>query len=165
MIFTAWVNRFGQPQKYEQKESPPIPKDNKVSNNNYEHYAWNGYTQACSMYVEKTIKWEKLEVEFYKATLTNGDVIFYIANDNDARYMTAQEAKFSSQKEWLREFARRFHFLLDRRDMTQQMVADATGISKTAISYYTNCKRIPSAYTLRLIADGLGTTVEFLSHF
>lgn len=161
----AWFNRGSEPQKYDSKVIPPIPKDTNCEDTDYEKYIWMAYTTYSSIYWKDTVKWEKLEVDFYRATLTNGDIIFFIAHDNQYRYLKAEEAKFNTEKQWIKEFARRLNFIMDRRSVNQLMLSEKTGISKSSLSYYLNCKRVPSVYTVRCLADALNTTVEFLSGF
>ena len=161
----AWFNRGIGSQNYDPKGIPSMPKDRNCEDSDYEKYIWMAYVDCSSGRWKETVKWERLEYEFYKATLENGDIIFFIANDNQYRYLKAEEAKFNTEKQWIKEFARRLNFIMDRQSMNQLMLSEKTGISRSSLSYYLNCKRVPSVYTVRCLADALNTTVEFLSGF
>ena len=161
----AWFNRGNGSQNYDSKGSPSMPLDRNCEDSDYEKYIWMAYVDCSSGRWKETVKWERLEYEFYKATLENGDIIFFIANDNRLRHLQASETKFDTEKQWVREFARRLNYIMDRKSLNQIMLSEKTGISQASISSYLNCKKIPSAYTLVTLASALGTTVDFLSKF
>ncbi len=52
--------------------------------------------------------------------------------------------------------------LLERNNMTQKDLADKTGISKGAISYYISGGRMPKYEHVKKIADVLGTSPEYI---
>ena len=133
--------------------------------NDFERIAWMTFCDICRHDSGRVVKWEKLDPGFYKASLGNGDVIFYIEGRNEARYLKESEARFDTEKTWQREFSRRLNYTMERTNTNQLLLSEKTGISKSSLSYYLNCKRVPSAYTVRCLADALNTTVEFLSGF
>lgn len=160
-----WFNRSNEAPRNEVDSNQKFPVDTNVEANDYERYIWISFAERCRVYAMNTAKWEKLEAEFYKATLNNGDVIFFTANDNNSRFMKAAEAKFDTEKTWQREFSRRLRFVMERQDLNQVILCERCGLSQSSLSNYMNCKRVPSAYVIKNLADALGTTVEFLSHF
>jgi transcriptional regulator with XRE-family HTH domain len=59
-------------------------------------------------------------------------------------------------------FPQRLRELRQQRDLTQQELAKRSAIHYTHIGRYESGKSMPSADTLRRIAEALGTTVDFL---
>lgn len=162
----AWRNKYGPSQEYKAPEpEAPIPDDTNCDSSSFEVYMWRAYTSTCHSHVKDTVKWEKLEGGYYKATLRNGDVIFFDVTDRIDRYLKAAEAKFDTEKTWLREFSRRLNYAMKRAEVNQLELSNRTGISQSALSSYLNCRRVPSAYTLSLLAASLKTTTQFLSSF
>lgn len=62
-------------------------------------------------------------------------------------------SRVMSECEWMDKFAHYLRLLLDENHMTQQDLADATGISKGTISRYLNRQCMPSVNALVNIAD------------
>lgn len=58
--------------------------------------------------------------------------------------------------------AKRLIITMSKNNLRQQDLADKTGISKSAISHYSNGKRIPDIESARKIAKVLSVTPEFL---
>ena len=56
----------------------------------------------------------------------------------------------------------RINYLLKKNNMSQKELADKTGISKGAISYYISGGRTPKYEHIKIIADVLGTSPEYL---
>ena len=160
-----WFNRSNEAPRNEVDSNQTFPVDTNVEVNDYERYIWTSFTERWRAYAMNITRWVKLETDFYRAELNNGDVIFYTSNDNGFRYMKAVEAKFDTEKMWQREFSRRLCFVMDHRDINQIILCEKSGLSQSSLSNYMNCKRIPSAYAVKVLADALDTTVEFLSHF
>lgn len=158
----GWFNSSGMQVS---KPAVPFPKQSNCLDNDYEKQIWSNFVDYGLIDAREVVKWEKLEVGYYKATLEKGDIIFYISTENSCRRIPASEAKFHTQKLWSREFSRRFNYAMEKVGMNQQMLSEKTGISQASLSYYNNCQRVPSAYTVRCIADALRTTVGFLSDF
>ena len=142
-----------------------MPADRNCSDDDYEKYIWTAFVNCHPTYWKDVVRWKVLERGFYEAVLKNGDVIFFIANENSSRYLKAAEAKFDTEKSWSKEFARRLNYAMNRLSLNQSDLSERTGISQSSLSAYLNCKKIPSAYTLISLANALDTTVDFLSVF
>lgn len=59
-------------------------------------------------------------------------------------------------------FAYNIKTLRESRNMTLRQLECETGISKTALCYYENCKRDPSLTAAKILADYYGVTIEAL---
>lgn len=57
----------------------------------------------------------------------------------------------------------RILYLRKKLNMSQDKVADASGISRVMISYYENDKREPSLINAMCLADALGVSLEYLA--
>ena len=67
-----------------------------------------------------------------------------------------------SEEEWRREFSRRLSFEMYERGFDQTYLAEASGISQTAISKYLHRKTTPSAYAVDRMARALGCYMDDL---
>ena len=70
-----------------------------------------------------------------------------------------------SEQEWLDIFGDNLRDMLDRARMTQRELADATGLSDTAISYYINKLKLPGIRAIINIAYALDCDVAELIDF
>lgn len=61
-----------------------------------------------------------------------------------------------------RSMANRITELLSTKNMTQKELAQASGITESAISHYIKGDRIPRGVNLIKIAEALDTTVDYL---
>ena len=66
---------------------------------------------------------------------------------------------------WRRELGRRLNEKIYRSGMTQQEVAQQTGISQQIISRYVSGKATPSAYNMRRLAVALNCSITELTYF
>lgn len=146
----------------------PMPELTNCEQNYYELNNWQLYCLHNRPYAGRTVRWDKLERGYYQAFLDDGSVIFCVLKSNgsvSSRFCSAEEAKFGTQVEWMREFARRLYFLLDNRNVTQLQLSERTGISQSSLSCYLSKTRLPSSYVLRQLANALHTSTDFLSNF
>ena len=128
----------------------------------YDDYIWDQFNMLFKMDAARTVKWERLEVDYYKATLDDGSFIFYDAIEHCVRYMSQEEAEFDSEDSWRQEFSRRLIWMMNTRGVDQIKLSEATGISQSAISNYTRGTRTPSAYSCSVIAQALNCSLDFL---
>lgn len=70
-----------------------------------------------------------------------------------------------SEQEWLDIFAGNLVSLMEEKGYSQQQLADATGLSRVAISYYMNAKRIPSIRAIINLAYEFDLTIDELIDF
>ena len=70
-----------------------------------------------------------------------------------------------SEQEWLDIFAGNLVSLMEENGYSQQQLADATGLSKGTISYYTNGLRMPGVRAIINIAYEFGLTMDELIDF
>lgn len=59
-------------------------------------------------------------------------------------------------------FSERLTAMLHKRDMTQKQLAEKTGITASAMSYYVRGARTPSGDILTKIASALDTSTDYL---
>lgn len=67
-----------------------------------------------------------------------------------------------TEQEWRKEFARRLRVLSNDKDLKKQDLAEATGLSKTAITRYHKERRTPDAFTILKLAKALDCDVADL---
>ena len=128
----------------------------------YDDYIWDQFSCLYKFLAEKTVKWEELELDYYKATLTDGSIVFYDATEHSFRQMSREEAEFGVEENWRREFARRLVWSMDSKGIDQIKLSELTGISQSSISNYTRGVRTPSAYSCSVIAQALNCSLDFL---
>ena len=63
------------------------------------------------------------------------------------------------------EIAKRFSYILKKRKMKAQDLADRSGLSKSAISLYVNGERCPTNKTALILGDVLGVSPLWLMGF
>lgn len=131
----------------------------------YDDYVWDQFNWLYRSDAARTIKWEKLETDYYKATLDDGSFVYYDALEHTARFMTQEEGLFNTEELWRREFSRRLIWIMGVKGIGQKELSELTGISQSAISYYTRGAKIPSAYSCAVIAQALNCSLDFLQKF
>lgn len=131
----------------------------------YDDYVWDQFSCMFRRDAEKTVKWEELELDYYKATLDDGSVIFYNATEHSIRWISKEEAEFNTEESWRREFSTRLVWLMDARSVDQKQLSQMTGISQSSISCYTRGAKVPSAYSCFVIARALNCSLDFLQRF
>lgn len=70
-----------------------------------------------------------------------------------------------SEVEWLKKFGKTLSDMLKDARMTQRELADATGLSESAISNYVNGKQIPTVRAIINICYELGCNIDDLIDF
>lgn len=70
-----------------------------------------------------------------------------------------------SEVEWLDIFSGNLRDLLKEARMSQQELAEDTGIAKSTISKYVNGTQVPSVFTIIKLAYSLNCSVEDLMDF
>lgn len=70
-----------------------------------------------------------------------------------------------SEVEWMDIFGDNLVDLLKEARMTQQELADATGLTKSAISNYINKRRMPNVRALINISEALDISLDELMFF
>lgn len=70
-----------------------------------------------------------------------------------------------SEVEWLKKFGKTLSDMLKDARMTQRELADATGLSESAISNYVNGKQIPTVRAIINICYELGCNTDDLIDF
>lgn len=164
----GFFDRYGFHNYTTNNEPEPMPEDTNCENSSYENGIWEKFKMHARSNYKRVVSWYRIERTFYKATLDDGGVIFFIGSslgNYAVRSLSADEAQFKTEEEWCNEFSNRLWYLLDSRRMTQNDVSKITGISTSALSYYYQHKRVPSSYALRQIANACKTTTEFLLNF
>ena len=141
------------------------PFSEKDFTNSYHCYIWIEFRNSWKFFADRVLKWEVLEVDYYRGVLDNGNVIFYDAMENSCREMTKEEAEFPTEESWLREFARRLRRAMEVKGFDQLRLSEETGISQGSLSGYCLGKRCPSSYSSRLIAEALDCSLDFLLNF
>lgn len=134
-------------------------------NSQFELYIWNGFTRQFGFRSSEVVTWEKIDTDYYKAYLKNGNIIFYDVHDNFWRELNQEEAEFKGEENWCREFARRLVRIMNIRGINQYDLARITGCSQSSISNYISGKRVPSSYASHLIAKALDCSLNYLVHF
>lgn len=70
-----------------------------------------------------------------------------------------------SEVEWMEIFANNLVNILEEENMTQKELADAIGITKSAISKYINKQRMPSLKNIINMSDVLNISIDELIYF
>lgn len=70
-----------------------------------------------------------------------------------------------TELEWLNIFSDNLVSILNEYGMTQRELADAAGLSESAISQYVNKQKIPSLRAIINIADTLNMSIDELVDF
>lgn len=106
-------------------------------------------------------------VEFYAGieaeviiVLRNGDR--YSFDEYEGVIRKLPEVNEMTEEQCLYEFSFRLRRLMYRRGITQEILSERTGISRTLISRYMNGKSCPSFYKVDKIAKAIGCSVEDL---
>lgn len=60
-------------------------------------------------------------------------------------------------------FAERLRYAMQEANMSQAALARETGISKSGVNQYLSGKNAPSTERIRMIADAVGVTTEYLT--
>lgn len=134
-------------------------------NSQFELYVWYSFIRQFGSRVSEVVTWEKIDTDYYKGYLKNGNIIFYDVNDNFWRELTFEEAEFKGETEWSKEFARRLIRIMNIRGINQYDLAKKTGYSQSSISNYISGKSIPSSYASHIIAKALDCSLNYLVHF
>lgn len=87
--------------------------------------------------------------------LSDGAKLRYHYLEKTFRFIHIENDNNPTEEEWLREFSRRLTKKMSYAYMTQEKLAELTGISTSTLSKYMNGKSIPSAYNMRRIARAL----------
>ena len=96
--------------------------------------------------------------------LSDGDKLIYDDCTQTIRYLN-KTINNPEEDVWRREFGRRLNEKIYRSGMTQQEVAQQTGISQQIISRYVSGKATPSAYNMRRLAVALNCSITELTYF
>lgn len=91
--------------------------------------------------------------------MTNNDVIMYDSIDSTIRVLPS-DADHMKDEEWRNEFINRFNKIIRRKGMTQTELAEASGISRKQINFYSNGRSIPSLHAIDKIAKALDCNIE-----
>lgn len=95
--------------------------------------------------------------------MKDGRTVLY--DDFDRSFRTLPKNKDDMTEDQCRlEFAYRLYRIMQRKHITQQELADRTGIAQPQISAYITGKRMPSFYNVDKIAKALGCSVDELRY-
>ena len=164
----SWFNKSeeskGPLSDNEAQNSLPLPAStNCTFNEGYEWNAWRMFCLSNRLEAPHVIFWCKLCVDYYKAILDDERVIFYDYLHNGIRMLNPEAAKFSTQLEWQKEFARRLLVAMDHKSINQKTLSELTGIPQSSLSYYISARKLPSAYTVWQLSNALQCSTDFLS--
>ena len=70
-----------------------------------------------------------------------------------------------TELQWRRIFADRLSYMMRQNNITQRRLADASGITEAAISYYLSERKSPSFKAIINLAYTLNCTIEDLIDF
>ena len=76
--------------------------------------------------------------------------------------MNDLEVRIKERREDMRDFKDNFRQLRIDRDMTQDELADALGLTKQAVSHYERGTRFPQPDRLKLISDFFNVDMDYL---
>lgn len=62
----------------------------------------------------------------------------------------------------MKEFAERLKELRAEKGLSQMQVAQATGLSRSAIEFWENAQRVPNANAIVVLAKFYGVTTDYL---
>lgn len=95
--------------------------------------------------------------------MKDGSTVLYY--DFDRSFRTLPKSKNDMTEDQCQlEFSYRLYRIMQRKHITQQELADRTGIAQPQISAYITGKRMPSFYNVDKIAKALGCSVDELRY-
>lgn len=134
--------------------------DNEVKGKYVELYQHHVNAEKMKRYIEQNMidcyainEWDL----FIK--LRNGDEFIFDSYRNAVSFDLYKNGELTDEEE-RREFTKNLKKLLDRNYMTQEELANKTGISRLSINNYINGKQLPDAMKLRKMAKALGCSTE-----
>lgn len=127
--------------------------------------AWRDFYMEHEYYARKVILIELLIDNYYKLSLNDGGVIFVDRQEGTYRVLTPEDARFADEKQCMREFSIRLKRMMRAKRIDQNRLSEITGLSQGSISGYYAGKRWPSSYSIKIIADALECSIDFLLKF
>lgn len=122
-------------------------------------YFIDNFTMHFPLVARNAVDWEECSTFGLIITMNDGSHVFYNDIDNSIRNLP-DDREHMSEIEFRRVFSDRLYNLLIRKHMTQNDLAELTGIPQPAISSYINGRRTPSFFTIDKIAKALGCSVD-----
>lgn len=106
------------------------------------------------------------QVDFFSimVDLADGDRVLYDDLENTIRTLPKDPTKLS-KAQCSREFGLRLRRMMTIKDMTQEELAERTGLTQTMISLYINGKNNPSFYIVDKIAKALDCSLDDLRYY
>lgn len=97
-------------------------------------------------------------------TLKNGEQYIYELDSNYHRVAVYENIKKVTEEQERKRFGYALNKLMDRNFITQEELAERTGISQTMISHYITGRYIPNYITVVKIAKALNCSMDDFRH-
>ena len=116
---------------------------------------------------EKTNGWYSSGQYEITIKLLDGRIFLYDFIDKTIRELNTfdGEEQYSSEKDWVKEFSKRFNRRVRLSGLTQKEISELTDISVQTLSRYSTGKGIPSAMNLSRLARALKCSPSELVDF
>lgn len=111
--------------------------------------------------------WEPISGNSIRVTMNDGSEYDFHAMSNTVRNVKDRPAhrdETFDEEEWRLVFADRLAEYMGTRGISQQALADYTGLGKGSINNYLNGRATPSGYALTKLARALNCTVMDLTY-
>ena len=122
------------------------------------------YKLYCSFLYEKTVDIQEVDDWTIMVTLDDGSKYLYYSDTHVFRTLP-KDPDDITEAECRREFSRRLSRIMLYKGVTQEMLAERTGMSQSRISEYVNGKHTPSFYITDKIAKALGCSMDQLRYY
>lgn len=114
---------------------------------------------------EQVVDWYPYKQMHLMVKLNDGSrYVYNITNHNLYKFYDPVDPIIEDEESCRQDFARKLRNKMNTILITQEMLANESGISRITISKYLNGRATPSIYNLRRICDVLGCTANELMY-
>ena len=127
-------------------------------------YLRQSFEEFSGIDIDKVVEYKELDFTRVQVTLQDGSRYLYNSGGTYVRRLP-KDSKHLTDHEFRREFGRRLQEIMYLKCITQQELADRTGLSQPQINNYINGKNTPSFRVVDLIAKAIGCSTDDLRYF
>lgn len=127
-------------------------------------YLRQSFEEFSGIDIDKVVEYKELDFTRVQVTLQDGSRYLYNSGGTYVRRLPKDPQRLTDH-EFRREFGRRLQEIMYFKCITQQELADRTGLHQWQISNYINGKNTPSFRTVDLIAKAIGCSTDDLRYF
>ena len=127
-------------------------------------YLRQSFEEFSGIDMDKVVEYKELDFTRVQVTLRDGSRYLYNSGGTYVRRLP-KDPKHLTDHEFRSEFGRRLQEIMYFKCITQQELADRTGLSQPQINNYINGKNTPSFRVVDLIAKAIGCSTDDLRYF